>query len=446
MTNYSPAQVLCVGREGTGFGNCHTKHIVLPDPDLIPEPRNGNWPRTLGFNELQYSREEWLPGDALDNALKLYLQGLPSEVANKVHLATADLDDTLFYKEEAAYNRAVDKTLFRRYFAPFKQKEYTLWPVNCIGKHWILAVIRKTKVDKLGNDWDRVAQISLIDSYRDSAGSRERKNLVSERIRGLLSARGFTFAPGCERIVWTPWQRDGWSCGLRVFWAAKQILGRILSFAEDQIEYSEALWDDLSGWFDPDATRWEMVGLCAHHLIGEMNYSAKVAVELINDVLDEDGKEAKLAERIKPPNNGVKRDIERPLTRKRLADNNPNRRKAEAVPELNSRKILPSYSLKKGDRAKRVKSEGTADNPVWIDSPSPPGLQRGTAKNPVLLGAPPRFKLPRGRSAKRLSLKGLTLEGQPITKQPPKPEPKPKSGAPKGLFDGSRDFNPRNKK
>lgn len=176
----------------------------------LPPPPPNGWPDLRGLNQLQASREEWLNGTAIEKALFAYHDALPSQTQDLIHIQDTSLAN-FFDSDDATFNTLLAKPL-RRFFAGLLRKEYTLWPCKIL--------------------------------------------------------------PDAERIMWVPWQQDGWSCGLRMFWTARNMMDRIQE-TMDRNGYDEQIWGSLPGWFNPDQVRWEMIGLNAHEAVKEMNYRGR---------------------------------------------------------------------------------------------------------------------------------------------------------------------------
>ncbi|OTA58967.1 hypothetical protein K449DRAFT_385511 [Hypoxylon sp. EC38] len=219
-----------------------------------------------------------------------------------------------------------------------------------------------------------------------------------------------TLAPNYMRSVWTPWQQDSWSCGIRTFWAARQMMDRILKLHVDKLTYSEGLWEPLSGWINVDFTRWEMIGLNAYYCVKDLDYRARVAVELVNQIDDGKGGFLDAGDTMRPPQG--ERKIERPTNARQPGQYKPNkRRKLEddtdsddsvveisheifaPVPTSNKRR-LPSQSIDGCDFAEEEEEEGEDRNSVWSRrSPERRGYPEpsNTASRPRKLSKPNLF-------------------------------------------------------
>ncbi|KAI1372523.1 hypothetical protein F4677DRAFT_432502 [Hypoxylon crocopeplum] len=309
MPPFTPAQVIC-GRQGGGAGECSIVHLELPSDDELPKDPNGGWPDIRGFHNLQRTRDAWLNGDAIDTALAAYHRSLPKEVQDRINIVDTSVTG-LFSRDEAQFNAIITGN-YNRFFKSFQQTEYTLWPINWDACHWQLVVLRKesrTKDD--GTEaWTHLVQMCVADSWREGEAD-NRRRLIENRLQTLFTTMGLTFAPHCVRDIWVPWQKDSWSCGLRVFSIAKQFLDRIVNQAVQGVEYDETLWLPMNGWFNPDMVRWEMIGLNAYSAVQAMDYKARVAVELVHNVRRGTGT-IDATEAMRPPDNVVGQEIEAP--------------------------------------------------------------------------------------------------------------------------------------
>ncbi|KAI0839353.1 hypothetical protein F5Y06DRAFT_265209 [Hypoxylon sp. FL0890] len=260
---------------------------------------------------------------------------------------------------------ALDNELGRysRAFRPFKQTEWTFWPINYGGNHWELVIIHKEQVN---GEWSHIVQIAVIDAWRNSTDS-TRRRVVNRRVKGLMKKLKFTFGQNIERTVWVPWQKDGWSCGLRTYWAARRIIERILKLEEEGLNYDEEVWLPLSGWFNPDFVRWEMIGLNAYDCVKDLGYRARIAVELVNEVDSGAGVLVDAATVMRPPRNAGDDKIEKPPEPPEPEPEKPGQAKRRVlvpVPVPNQRRIAPSWPIERRNY-KPFEKKGEHDDPVW---------------------------------------------------------------------------------
>ncbi|KAI1160804.1 hypothetical protein F5B18DRAFT_654258 [Nemania serpens] len=266
---------------------CPIDHID-PALDKIQEPSN-SWPDIRGLHSLNHMRDAWLVGDAIEVSIKMYVSGLPSALQDKIWVGIPGVDAQVWHmgaEGRDALLRAI-KTPARRAFRMFKMTEYSILPICTNGNHWVLAIVHKNQRPAAtggeNKEWSHVAQVAVLDPFRSSARTR----MVQARLREWLEKAGkFTFAADYEKTVWIPLQKDHTSCGPRAYWASKQILDRLLVFHENHLDYEPRLWAGLSGWFNEDFVRAEMMGRCAWAGVRAMDYKARIAIECVNEVKD----------------------------------------------------------------------------------------------------------------------------------------------------------------
>ncbi|KAI8631597.1 hypothetical protein F5Y19DRAFT_463300 [Xylariaceae sp. FL1651] len=275
--NYRTGQNVC-------SVTCPVEHIDLPGR-RIKKPLMG-WPDIRGLNSLQLARDEWLNYGAIEVAIRAYHSGLPKILQDRIDIQAPEYD-SLFAggKTGAEALRTILSLKNTRLYNRFKRSEYSIWPINTNGNHWVTVVLHKqqrpTKQDKKKMEWSHITQMAIIDPFRSAPNQR----MVNAQMRRFLENDGnFTFAPGYERTVWGPLQRDTTSCGPRSYWCAKQIMDRLLELHEDGIDYDESIWNDLSGWFNEDFIRGEMIGRNAWDGVRAMDYNARLAIEIVNQV------------------------------------------------------------------------------------------------------------------------------------------------------------------
>ncbi|KAI1750485.1 hypothetical protein F4782DRAFT_246367 [Xylaria castorea] len=251
--------------------------------------KKDGWPDIRGLNSLNASRNTWLTGDAIETSIAVYVRSLPDALQKMIGLGMLTLNASIWFMPSLAqYEKGRDllqkaiATPARRLVKRFKENEYSIFPLCVNNNHWVLVVVHKNQVssanDPSKKEWSRVVQAAVIDSYRSAAMA----DFVHSTLRKwLTSAAGFTFAPDYVKNVWVPLQHDQSSCGPRSYWHAKQILDRLLELHENGINYDGSLWTDLSGWFNEGFVRDEMIGRCAAAAVREMDYNARVAVEIV---------------------------------------------------------------------------------------------------------------------------------------------------------------------
>ncbi|KAI0858054.1 hypothetical protein F4860DRAFT_327165 [Xylaria cubensis] len=284
ILNHRAARVLC-------SASCPVNHI---DNQSRIKKTEG-WPDIRGLNSLNASRTSWLAADAIEKSIAVYVRGLPDALQEMIGLDMLALNALIWHMPSqipqlsAQYEKGRDllhKSIMappRRLVNRFKRTEYNIFPLCVNNNHWVLVVIHKNQVpsatDPSTKEWSRIVQAAVIDPQRSTATT---DFVHSTMRRWFTEAAGFTFAPHYVKNVWVPYQRDNNSCGPRAYWNAKQILDRLLELHENGINYEASLWSELSGWFNEGFVREEMRGRCAAAAVREMDYFARVAVELVN--------------------------------------------------------------------------------------------------------------------------------------------------------------------
>lgn len=393
--------ILCTDK-GRGAGNCPIQHIELPRPGGSGLASPKNFGTLRGLSSLQASRTEWITEDAVFKALWPYHDSLPLQVRQRIVLPPSEIvglfDPSSTVYEQITQPGGAGIKRYRRWFRIFAATEYVIWPINYSGNHWELVVIHKQQAEN--GDWTHVSQIAVIDAWKNE-GNSVRKQQVHTRLEGFLKKMNMTFALNYERSVWAPWQRDLWSCGMRTYWAARQMMDRILKFHEDGLTYSEKLWEPLSGWFNVDFVRWEMIGLNAYFCVKDLDYRARVAVELVNQVQGDNDEMEDAGDTMRPLQGD--HEIERPPIAQQPVPSTPNKRKKREhdaddslmdisspspvtkfapVPVPNERRIAPSRSIDRGDQD-MLEGEGENANPIWSrSSPERTGYPRPSGSAP----------------------------------------------------------------
>ncbi|KAI0521667.1 hypothetical protein F5B22DRAFT_546275 [Xylaria bambusicola] len=277
ILHYRSGQTLC-------SPSCPIEHIDIP-LNKIKEPPNF-WPDTRGLNSLNYSRDNWLNGDAIETSIAEYCRGLPQALQDKIGLGVPGLKPD-FWAKGPKGSEAVEmaiKVPMKRALANLKRTEYSIFPICSNDMHWVLVFMHKALREGT-TEWLHVEDLVVIDPERKNTTM----NRVSSRLREwLLRAGDFSFSPSSTKIVWIPAQRDSTSCGPRAYWNAKQMIDRLLELEEGVISPDD-LYRDLSGWFNEEFVRAEMTGRCAWAAVRAMDYKARISVECVNQVRDYSG-------------------------------------------------------------------------------------------------------------------------------------------------------------
>lgn len=298
--------------------SCPIEHIDVRSKK-IKKPAN-SWPDIRGLNGLNYSRDAWVNGDAIEVSIATYCRGLPHALQEKIGLGAPGLHSNFWRRATSEEDmEALVKSRTKRALNQIRTTEYSIFPV-CIDQiHWVLVIIRKAQRPNCEDtelmEWSHVEQIAVLEPFHKP----EVMTMVCDRLaRWLQEAGGFTVAPAFKQAIWVPHQNDSTSCGPRAYWHAKQIFDRLLDLYERDMSYHPSLWDDLSGWFNEDFVRSEMIGRCAAAAVHEMDYKARIAVEYVNRVRDisvteEEWQDA--AKIMRPPSYKNRRPQRRPRPR-----------------------------------------------------------------------------------------------------------------------------------
>ncbi|KAI1189201.1 hypothetical protein F5B17DRAFT_219623 [Nemania serpens] len=397
---------------------CPIDHIDIARLDDIKEPSN-SWPDIRGLHSLNYTRNGWLTGDAIEVSINTYISGLPPALQDKIWVGIPGVDPRVWHmgaQGQDALLRAL-KTPARRAVKFLRMTEYSILPICTDSNHWVLAVVRKNqRLDASGKnkEWSHVAQVAVFDSYR----SAPRIHMVQDRLRAWLErVGGFTFAADYTKAVWVPLQRDMNSCGPRTYWAAKQMLDRLLILHERHVEYDAKMWTCLSGWFSEDFVRAEMMGRCAWAGVRAMDYKARISIECVNAVRDARAPNRPLIDAgaaMKPVENRSAVPEERPQPPPPHVQ--PNARTAVRGPEgssdeqatvpqtlpkpplpvPNQHQIAPGVRPAKPDMA----AQGDKDrSPTFAQSPKTPRPAKRSVRasgsssaNPITVDSPPRSR------------------------------------------------------
>ncbi|CAJ2502104.1 Uu.00g049570.m01.CDS01 [Anthostomella pinea] len=247
------------------------------------------------LNTLQLARER--PLEAL-NVLQplLYLQDrLPETVGDQISILTPG-PVNVFGGSEANFERRQLRLYGTdlEFWNSIKGAQYVFWPIQAEKGHFVTAIFHSLRGDEADPNFDettkhlgrrerrvrareysRVEAWSVVDPVR-SDQARARVTRVRDRIQRIFASEGsITFAPGSYK-----------DSGIRCFALVKQMMQRITDFFCREEGYQEgSYWDpDTSGWLNVDQVRYEMMGVCAINCIIDMDWKARLSVELIGDI------------------------------------------------------------------------------------------------------------------------------------------------------------------
>lgn len=163
-----------------------------------------------------------------------------------------------------------------------RERQYTIWPTN-VGNHWVVIIIRTAPLtaehrDAGEPDKTLVTHIAVV----DPAKHRKTIDLVHQRMQLFLEYHDFVIADDSRTEIWIPKQRDGWSCGIRVYHVITVMLERIKhEVLAKSSKRPSSIWAPLSKYFQPAKVRLELIGLLADtaaQAVGKGKYAAKVSL------------------------------------------------------------------------------------------------------------------------------------------------------------------------
>lgn len=319
--------------EGEGDQYDHMKAIPeSADGLVIPSS-------VRGLQVLQQDMKARVPAPVLDVTVQAAFQQLvPPKLREHIHVLAEwdarwfdDLDKSSVFADIGAGYSHGDKAFeiacastMRPCIAPWiagdgnaalpplarmlRSHAWTIGPVRLTGGYWAGLIIRLDGLDPTTGLYTRVAQVALVDPRRDDRLAAE-GNRALRRLEHALALTGLIFGDDGDdaavqgsyawtrkawrRTIWVPRQMNGGdgSCGPRYYWHAKTLFTRLGQLWEQnggsgsgsgEPPYDEALWmTPLSGWFHPEATRWEMVGHHAARAVSDAHYQARVTAEII---------------------------------------------------------------------------------------------------------------------------------------------------------------------
>lgn len=242
------------------------------------------------LDRLQRSTTEWLDGTTIDLGANFHLDRLPGTVDDEInytntwpaglwndqHKGAAGLADFHRMKKEITNPVSGVPT----FLTHMHERQYTIWPTN-VGNHWVVIIVRTEPLT--GGEPEQKTLVTHI-AVVDPARHRKTVELVHQRVKEFLEYHDFVIADGSRTEIWTPKQRDSWSCGIHVYNVIKVMIERIETrVLGDSSECSSVVWAPLSKDFQPHEVRLELTGLlaaAAAQTLGQSKYSARVSVAL----------------------------------------------------------------------------------------------------------------------------------------------------------------------
>ncbi|KAH9889588.1 hypothetical protein F4778DRAFT_381318 [Xylariomycetidae sp. FL2044] len=271
------------------------------------------------LNGLQLKRDRPLEGHQLKYPLEwIYQNYLPKEVRERIFLGQNPGEPEVFGSDDEHFAQ-VSVDFYQdndSFWEDLTGAEYCLWPIEAEDSKWVTAIMHLTEGTIDDPDFEEdpedpgrvpprvaagynnvVEHWSVVDPER-SPEARARVARVRDRIERIFDLRGIYFRADSYRqsgsddddpderlpLPWVPPQTDGWSSGLRCFVLIRQMFQRITDFFCKDVGYDETFWDATSGWLDADQARHEMMGICAIACMDDMNWQARIAVEMIGTI------------------------------------------------------------------------------------------------------------------------------------------------------------------
>ncbi|KAI0839187.1 hypothetical protein F5Y06DRAFT_303332 [Hypoxylon sp. FL0890] len=278
---------------------------------------------------LQYARGQFLDPQCIKEPLAYYIRTLPEFVQADIRImepGTGDVfgcdqdtfDDWLDNNFDPRLEPSYDKT--PKNFRPLYERPYVFWPIDSKPRHtyrWMAVIIHleqrlitnpnwnegDDEADRLIRDplFRRIESIAVIDP--DVRRPPRHANRVYNRVFAILEACGITADPNFtgRSDLWVPPQNpvqhegpdrhlegpDKFSSGLHCFDIIRQMCMRVTNLycTEPGVHNEAEFWRPLSGWFNPDAVRAEMIGYAAMRLNYHMEYTTRVTIEPIAEML-----------------------------------------------------------------------------------------------------------------------------------------------------------------
>ncbi|KAI0596801.1 hypothetical protein F4775DRAFT_562813 [Biscogniauxia sp. FL1348] len=281
------------------------------------------------------------------------------------------------------------------------------------------------------NEYTIVEDWSVVDPVRSNEGT-QREGRIKKRIQRLFAIEGLTFdrdsyrekktAKGKWPLPWVPPQTDSWSSGLRSFALIRQLLQRIVDFHCTESGYNGSFFEEpTSGWLNVDQIRHEMMGYCAMNCIEDMDYNARIAIEVINAINSIEGISSFPANRLMPY----------------------NRDKSAWVPESDTNGVVKTPIIVDYMDDVNVTNPGTmqdsspetSSSSSPSPSPPPPPPDPSTPHNPVLPDSPvitPPSKHPSGPESPKAQKAQKVMPPSQSTSASPSSTPSPLSESSSG--------------
>ena len=296
----------------------------IPNPAAATE-------NLYALNTLQQRQDSPCNDTILKYSLQAWMSYLPDEVYNNIYVGDVpgeETDFSIFVSDEDFEARLSTRwPQDHDMYINMKQSPYFFWPINTGDNHYVTLImvlgINGTKAQErlraledqrrihdptleMPVPWEEVVQWSIVDPKRGHLNAegkeqnqreRDRHVLriqhVKKRVRRILSHGGIKWLKETEymstveepkfSLPWIPPQLDEWSSGFRSFALIKKQCEVVLDLhCGEEIWLETYFWQSAMGYFNPHATRHEMMGLLAVGCIRDMNWQARIAIEPVH--------------------------------------------------------------------------------------------------------------------------------------------------------------------
>ncbi|KAI3320159.1 hypothetical protein HD806DRAFT_525090 [Xylariaceae sp. AK1471] len=304
------------------IGEKPPSRTLLEKSDSVPDPAETE-NDLYALNSLQMQRTWPLEQLSVQIPLEYLRDNLPPGLRNKIGIAMC-ASTYVFNCTEENVSRRIKKMYhkWQGFWDIFRNSEYVFWPIQAEKGYFVTAVFHLAKgvIDDPDFDPDEdpytdIPQVenprynivegwSVVDAAQGNEIARHRVIRVKDRIQRILQAEGIIFNPDSYKgdntsteaqwgFPWVPPPANGdeaWSSGIRSFALVRQLIQRVLDFYCQEQGYQDSFFEDPTcGWLNVDQVRHEMMGICAMNVIEDMNWNARLSVEVIQHITTVEG-------------------------------------------------------------------------------------------------------------------------------------------------------------
>ncbi|KAI1340286.1 hypothetical protein F5Y15DRAFT_380141 [Xylariaceae sp. FL0016] len=193
---------------------------------------------------------------------------------------------------------------YDNFWARIRESEYVFWPIEAAEGLFVTAIFKLRRGVVRGDEEgvrERAPENNVVEAWSIAEpfhieSSQRMVQRVESRIKFIFALEGITFRAGSYQSYedpegeaygapWTPPQWDLFSSGIRSFELVRQLLGRITDFHCNEQSYDSSFFDEPTrGYINCDRVRLEMVGMCAWGAIKDMNWGARIGIEMIQRI------------------------------------------------------------------------------------------------------------------------------------------------------------------